>query len=279
VFDPAHESFREWDPCPICNGDVRGFSSRLHELQPKLLKPLGYAHARASHLMALLWWYWTTMNIVQASETAWMPPGPSVGPDTAGAGADGGDAAGSPGLPAGAPSRPPQRARHQGRQRVRAHRDRKRGTVRSYEELSVVSPFFTGDIAIEQSDRFHAELTPSHFVVRRGLRRITSPPLKRPGRPSSSQEPSLLVRLAAATVLHRWFPRRRSPGQAPYLAWRWIGGLLREFTPPSAPLGFTRQASLQRKVRAYRKDPSVQQWVSRLDSTILPAILRAFRKG
>jgi hypothetical protein len=79
MFDPAHESFREWDPCPICNGDVRGFSSRLHELQPKLLKPLGYARARASHLMALLWWYWTMR--VRTRKMSWCLPELGAVPD------------------------------------------------------------------------------------------------------------------------------------------------------------------------------------------------------
>lgn len=237
-FDPGHDRFTQWDPCPICNGDVRGFSSRLEASQRELVDPLVYAGQKGDHLMALLWWYWVAMRIVRREE---------------------------------------ENARAlRGAARVRAHRARKRGTVRSFKVFTVASPLFTGKIAVRQAGDFEAEVAPSESVVQRRVRRVPPPPVRQHGRPASPEKPTLLVPLVAATLLHDWFPRRPSAGRFTYLSWSLITDVLRTFTPPKVSFGFGDPASLQRKVRAYRNDPSLGQRVSSLRSKVIPAILRAF---
>jgi len=234
-FHPTHKAFKDWYPCPVCSGDSRGFLSRLESSQSTLLTPLHYSGDKADRLMVFLWWYWTTMHIVL---------------------------------------RDARKALALAGSRVRGHRARKRGTVRSLTVSTVVSGFFTGEIG--NSDRFHAEVVPPDLVVKRRVMDVGPPPVKPRGRPAPSREPSGLVPLAAATLLHCWLPRRRSWDRAGYLSWRWVADLLRQFSPSGMPVGLKQPASVKRKVNAYRGSPSVQEYVSRLDSPVIPAILRAF---
>lgn len=258
LWHPLHETLGHFYPCPICAGDVQGFRARFEASQDLLVKPVRYADKKAGRLMVLLLWYWTAMHCVRrledSSKPVRIPPPIRKGPLLT-------DETRETLKPLGSSAR-----------RVRAHRARERGTVASLKVWSVASPAFTGIIGIKQSKSVRVGVAPPGGITMR----IPPPRRQKGGRPASSDKPSRLVPVAAAALLHKWFPRQPSRGQFNYLSWSVITKLLTEFTPEGSSFGFQTPASIRRKVRAYRNKASFRKELGALDSNVIPAILRAF---
>lgn len=238
--------------------DLEDLSARVARSQTTLLEALGCAGAKADQIMGLLWWYWATMRALWRAEQITLA--------TAEISSDGSLIAGKECKRIGLRKLLP-------RMRTRRSRARKRGEVEELRLFSYAAPFSgVGTVAIKVGGKVEVGADPHEILTEE--RSYT--PLRKRGRPSLAEDPARLVPLAVATLLHEWCPLDRSQKGAGYLAWSKISDLLRTFTPPDAPPGYTSPAYIQREVRAYRNDPSLREQVRSLDQGVIPKILRAF---
>lgn len=258
IVHPLHETLEQFEPCPMCEGDIVEFSSHFGASQAKLRNPVAYAGKKADLLMVLLFWYWTALRIAKKEEQASQPPR-------------------IPPIPKGPlpPEGIQQTLKPLGPSALRARFHRMRERKKKASSI-LRTPGAHIPVISSSGEKYVAGGSPEAEAL---INLIPAPSEEWGGRPSLSEKSSRLIPLVAAALLHQWFPRKPSRGQSSYLSWSLIADLLTTFSPPGSSLGFADYAfteSLRREVRHYQKNPSLRKMVTSLDSSFIPTILRAF---
>jgi len=256
--DPTHPLAMALDRltpfCPslIYHGDTQGFLQRVDHNWSLLASTVRDSEGHVDRLMAILWWYWATMSALRHAEAMGLT---------------------FVDLPLnvrtpGALERPPFVWTDSSvRQRVRAHRDRRRGTIREASLFQFHGPPFTGTMIVRPNPDVQIEVSAP------ALRKMPLPPPSRKARgnrPTNSRAEALVPMVAAHLLVNlKGAATRRK------LGWTRALQLLSAFTPPSGRQLFNRvvaQESLRRQVRRHRSRRYFTRMATALKKSILPAI-------
>ena len=254
--DPTHPLAMALDRlapfCPslISHGDTQGFLQRVDHNWSLLASTVRDSEGHVDRLMALLWWYWATLSALRHAEAMGLT---------------------FVDLPLnvrtlGALERPPfVRTDSSVRQRVRAHRDRRRGTIREARLFQFHGPPFTGTMIVRPNPDVQIEVSAP------ALRKMPLPPPSRKARGNRpiKSRPETLVPMVAAHLL----VNLKGAAARRKLGWTRTFQLLSAFTPPSSRQSFSRaRESLRRQVRRHRSRRYFTRMATALTKSILPAI-------